>query len=390
MGGLLEKALEHAIALFFEAVADPVRWPAALDALARAVDSEGALIFSTDPDLQVLAASSPLTGLMDDYMRDGWHGHNPRSLAVPFQTESRFIADHELLKGRNFDREPYYQEFLKPHGLMWGAGARLWLGEKQQPVILTLERTAAAGQFSPADLDALDRARVDLVRALTLSRTIGFRRLDAMLAAWETVNQAVALVNGAGRLIRATRTFSAAIGDGLLLRDGRLVTADPQETAALDAAILATADGVAGTGSTSLAVRRPTRRAPIVLDILPVTRDWEHILIGTRALILLRDPARVQLARPDLLRSAFSLSRREAELATLLTRGLDLGEAAEQLGVARPTVRSQLAALFSKTGTRRQAELVALLTRYATAAEARTRDAQDDGDTRADHATPID
>lgn len=93
--------------------------------------------------------------------------------------------------------------------------------------------------------------------------------------------------------------------------------------------------------------------------------------------------------RPDLLRSAFSLSRREAELAALLTRGLDLGEAAEQLGVTRPTVRSQLAALFSKTGTRRQAELVALLTRYASAAERHAMDLRSDLADRIDRSTPI-
>lgn len=275
MGGLQEKALAHAIALFFEAVAEPSRWPAALDALARAMDAEGALIFSTDADLQVLAASSPLAGMMDDYVRDGWHGHNPRSLAAPFHTESRFLADHLVLAGRDLDREPYYQDFLKPHGLMWGAGARLWLSESQHPVVLTLERTETAGRFSPADLEALDRVRVDLVRALGLTRALGFRRLDAMLAAWETVNQAVALLDSTGRLIRATRTFSAAIGDGLLLRNGRLVAGDPLETAALDAAILATAGRHpnAATTSTSLAVRHPARRSPVVLDILPVPDD---------------------------------------------------------------------------------------------------------------------
>lgn len=391
MGGLQEKALAHAIALFFEAVADPSRWPMALDMLARAMDAEGALIFSTDRDVQVLGTSVGLTPLMDDYVREGWNGHNPRSLAAPFRTSDRFVADHVVLAGHNLDREPYYQEFLRPRGLMWGTAARLWFGDDNEPVILTLERSATAGRFLPPDLEALDRVRADLVRALTLTRALGLRRLDTMLSAWETVNQAVALVDSTGRLIRATRTFSAAIGSGLSLRNRRLVADDPQETAALDAAILGTVGRRPDdTGrSTSLAVRRPPPRAPLVLDILPVPATLEGTLSGTRALVLLKDPSRIVPARPDLLRSAFALSRREAELATLLTSGLDLGEAAEHLGVARPTVRSQLAALFSKTGTRRQAELVALLTRFAGAAEQQAADARNDIAERADRLPPI-
>lgn len=392
MADLRKKALEHAVGLFFDAVADPAKWPAAFDMLARAMDAEGGLVFSTDKDLPLLGGSSPLSGMMDAYVRENWHPLNPRVVPAPFRVFDGFIADHDLLAGRDLSRDPYYQEFLKPHGLMWGTGTRLWLTEDQQPVLLTLERSAAAGQFSPTDLADLGQVRADLVRALSLTRTLGFRRLDAMLVAWETIDRAVALLDGAGRLIRATRTFSAAIGDGLMLRENRLEAIDDQDTSALAAALHAAARRTSPAGgrrSLSLAIRRPSRRPPLVLDILPVPENWETTLIGARVLVHMRDLARAVQAQADLLRSAFSFSPREAELATLLTRGLDLSEAAEELGVTRPTVRSQLAALFSKTGTHRQVELVALLNRYADVVEQEARDSLARSEENADRAEPI-
>lgn len=79
------------------------------------------------------------------------------------------------------------------------------------------------------------------------------------------------------------------------------------------------------------------------------------------ATIILRDPARrLKLAAPDL-EQLFDLSPAEARLAQLLADGLSMEEAALQLGVSRNTVRSQLQAVFAKTGTNRQGDLVRLL-----------------------------
>ena len=48
----------------------------------------------------------------------------------------------------------------------------------------------------------------------------------------------------------------------------------------------------------------------------------------------------------------------EARLAVHLAAGEGLDEAADALGVALETVRSQLKAIFGKTDTRRQGELL--------------------------------
>jgi DNA-binding CsgD family transcriptional regulator len=64
---------------------------------------------------------------------------------------------------------------------------------------------------------------------------------------------------------------------------------------------------------------------------------------------------------PLRLQQMFGLTSAEAQLATSLACGQTPLEIARHRRLSRTTVRSQLAALFSKTETKRQSELVALL-----------------------------
>jgi DNA-binding CsgD family transcriptional regulator len=61
------------------------------------------------------------------------------------------------------------------------------------------------------------------------------------------------------------------------------------------------------------------------------------------------------------LRAAFGLSKAEARLALHLSAGASLASMAKAFDVKLSTIRSQLQQVFEKTGTTRQAELVALL-----------------------------
>ena len=65
------------------------------------------------------------------------------------------------------------------------------------------------------------------------------------------------------------------------------------------------------------------------------------------------------------LKAAFDLSTAEARLAQHLARGDSVEEVAQTLSIKMSTARTQLAAIFVKTATRRQAKLVAILSRLA-------------------------
>ena len=79
------------------------------------------------------------------------------------------------------------------------------------------------------------------------------------------------------------------------------------------------------------------------------------------AAIFISDPERTENPTIDSLRRAFNLTHREAEMTIAIASGHGLKAAANRMGVALTTARSQLQQAFSKTGTKHQAELAALV-----------------------------
>ena len=63
----------------------------------------------------------------------------------------------------------------------------------------------------------------------------------------------------------------------------------------------------------------------------------------------------------QLLQSLYGLTRAEIRFTKMLLRGLSIDEAIERLRVSRNTAKTHLSAIFQKTGTRRQSELIRLL-----------------------------
>lgn len=101
--------------------------------------------------------------------------------------------------------------------------------------------------------------------------------------------------------------------------------------------------------------------SPLVALALPF-RDTERHHNG-RALVLLRSNKGESEFLINSLRRLFRLSPAEASIAVSLGAGIDLTELARQRGVKLNTLRSQVASIMAKTGTRRQAQLVALVAR---------------------------
>lgn len=81
----------------------------------------------------------------------------------------------------------------------------------------------------------------------------------------------------------------------------------------------------------------------------------------------IRDASRKAEVSSGMLVELFGLTRAEARLAATLVQGHSLDEAAAAAGVSRYTARAQLGAIFAKTGTHRQPQLVSLLLNTVTA-----------------------
>ena len=126
--------------------------------------------------------------------------------------------------------------------------------------------------------------------------------------------------------------------------------------ASLRAAIVDTC--VNGVGHAIVMENGPSR--PIVVVTMPFAGNRPA---DNRALVLLRSGVGPSDVLLNSLRELFKLSSSEAEIAVALGGGANINEVARERGVKRNTLRSQLASIMERTGTHRQAELVALIAR---------------------------
>ncbi|RWM07751.1 helix-turn-helix transcriptional regulator [Mesorhizobium sp.] len=98
----------------------------------------------------------------------------------------------------------------------------------------------------------------------------------------------------------------------------------------------------------------------------PVILNEEGIVTPDRSIILaLLDRQPRSGPNPQTLQKMFGLTGAETHLALRLAKGDAPLEIAEHCQLSRTTIRTQLASLFAKTDTKRQAELVALLGRIS-------------------------
>ena len=110
-----------------------------------------------------------------------------------------------------------------------------------------------------------------------------------------------------------------------------------------------------------IVVPRDVRR-PLIVRAMPAGE--EHDPSASTVIILIDLEAYPQ---PTIvaLQQMFGLSEAEADLALRMAAGATPAAVATEKGVKLSTVKSQLASLFAKTQTSRQAELIALLARVA-------------------------
>jgi len=95
-----------------------------------------------------------------------------------------------------------------------------------------------------------------------------------------------------------------------------------------------------------------------------ILREQHGASDGPSIVVLIDRDARPQ-PNPKTLQRMFSLTSAETQLALCIARGDAPLDIARNRQLSRTTIRSQLASLFAKTETKRQAELVSLLDRMA-------------------------
>ena len=204
-----------------------------------------------------------------------------------------------------------------------------------------------------------------LDRALSLQMRLGAAELrSGMLSgALDCLTLGVVFVSRSGRPLWINRRAQEIVDQkALCLSPSGLAAQSAPETRSLRELI----DDTVSKGSQGLlAISRRMDQRPLVLIAVPLSpvglaSDRNDTVNGV---LFISDPDQIDEPKMDSVRRAFGLTYREAQMAIAISHGQGLQAAAESLGVAVTTARSQLQAVFAKTETKHQAEVAALINR---------------------------
>lgn len=196
-------------------------------------------------------------------------------------------------------------------------------------------------------------------------------------AVLERLNVGVIVVDADGRpvFVNSHAARILACEDGLATDNTGVKAGSSAETRVLRAAILASVTSLAPDAlpqaptvqsttalPTRLYLERPSGLAPLVVTIVRLDgmADTDSRELRCAALFVV-DPAAPVRIDTHGLGATYGLTPREASVTAMLSRGADITQAAETLGICVSSARQYLKRALDKTGTRRQANLVRLV-----------------------------
>jgi DNA-binding CsgD family transcriptional regulator/PAS domain-containing protein len=368
----LDDALLSLIENIYDAAIDETLWPATLERLAAIADSQAATFWILDsstgePRLPTFTYINLDPRLIKEYL-DFMAPHDPTVRYIVTHPDQKVIHDASFITEREKDRHPYYDW----HHRYTDMRHRLVGMIHPAPVIhsgVALHRTRAKGDFDPPLLERFAMLFRHIERALQIGFRLGTlgSLQQISLAMLDRNPLAIILLDDKGRVILANRAARdlGKDADGVRLTGEALTllrqTDDMKLQRLIGEALRTTTDSGARPGG-AMSALRPSGKRPFSILVSPLPHNsFIMTTLHPAACVVIADPEKRDLVPADRLRAVYGLTQSEARLAMPLAAGEGLPSAAASLGISYATARTQLAAIFRKTETRRQGELVKLL-----------------------------
>jgi DNA-binding CsgD family transcriptional regulator len=333
---------------------------AALQDIANAVDAEGATFTYSHRTTQLGAITSQsLVEHVAPYISAD-RPHDPRPDRVNPSPGEGFRLDQDDFSIAEIEADPFYQDFLRPRGFGWHACAVLSGSPEAEAVHLTLRRTTRQGAFAVEDLAVLS-AQLPLIRA-TARITQMMGGLDSLgLDPIDEARRSLFGFDASGGVfvVRQGSQTSRVLG----VRGQRFVACGADQ----QARVKATFDRAMTQSRQASSILTDDDGGWWLFSVVPASMmvpSWMTPLLSWAVLAPYARSDEVHLARVQQIASYFGLSSAEARVAGLIGDARTIADTARILRTSPGTVRNQLKSIFAKIGVSRQAELVAVLSRF--------------------------
>jgi DNA-binding CsgD family transcriptional regulator len=359
-----ESDLASLIATIYEAGMDFNLWPYALGRIASAfgVPSASMARQGRTPS-ECWGAAVGIDPTMSENYLKYYYGVDPlwqRASSTPAGTVQ---TDTMLIPRREWVRTEFFNDFLMPQSIDGLLNAIVLVEDGRQSVV-TLH---GEQQFDEGHVALYKLLAPHMQRAVQINIKLARAELNHM-ASVETLNhleEGILFVDFNAKIMFANKAAKKFFADrDLRQNQGRLQASSTAETATLHAVIAKCAERTQLQQSGFVSLRRQPGTSPLSLLIAPLPVETSCGLVASQpmAVIFVNDPDKNNKPAVVQLREKFGMTPAEAGFAIEILNGDGIQAAADRLSISRATARTHLSRIFDKTGTRRQAELVRLLT----------------------------
>lgn len=351
----------HLLGLIYDAALDAKKWVRCFEELCGAFSANYVSLI-VRPSLPVEEAGLIFSGSEDRRLLDT---NNPHLALSPFTglPLDKLVTIGDMLSEAEWRSSVYYQAWCAPHGV-FHVMAVDFAAADQAVYGFRLTRPEDAAPFSSDDRALCERLVPHLKRALNLYQsTHQDRRITSLYSqAMVQLMVGVIVLDETGLVLECNPIARAILntGDGLKIIGNQVTASYATDNRKLQRMVTEALRAPSKVGLIeAMAVSRPSGQASwgVVVRLL-ATDEWTEGKHRPTVAIFVRDPEGASHPPVKLAQQLFELTPAETALAIQLTNGLSLEEAAEALNIRRNTARAHLRSIFSKTGVRRQTELV--------------------------------
>ena len=358
------------IELIYDTAQFPDAWGMVFDALNRCFGFDAWLLLrfhkgasAGAPEL-LAHGGERISAMAPDRYAEHYSRLDERAAATIKAETGQIVNCQRHFDNRYVARSEFYQDFLIPEGLRYAMASCVHRSPEQDYVV-SVQRGIERGWFSQSEEALLRCVTPHLGKALQLAERINETQLRSDIA-YEAMNRtdiAVISIDEHFRFHHANR-----FGESLLrmpgfldFRWGHIAFSDQIVQQGFYSLVLRCA--VSGESGFMLLPPGLDGKRRFSLTVFKASR---HSVLKTAApvseIICLFSPLDVRrVITVRQLMAFFRLSPAEARLARALATGESLEDYVAAEGVKLTTVKTQLRSIFTKTGTRRQATLVSLL-----------------------------
>jgi DNA-binding CsgD family transcriptional regulator len=354
--------LSHILGALYDAALDEAGWVKCLEAIRvtfsgnyaslivrkETADDVGLIVSAGDNQTSLdpgnpFIAMSPFTGLKPDTL----------------------VTIRDVTSEQEWRASAYYLDYCKHQGVFHVMAADI---ATRDGGLYGFRVTRAEGQpdFSRAELEFCGLLLPHIKRALNLHLSINQDRKVSTLYSHAMTQMLVGVVilDQNGLVIECNPAATAIFGlkDGLTVDAGQLQSSYSDDNRKLQKLLreALNATHMEQLGVTqAMTVTRPSGKLSWGLILQRISSDqWTEGKQRPSLAVFVRDTEGRVDPSVRLAQQLFQLTPAETALAIQLANGLSLEEATEALGIKRNTGRAHLRSIFSKTGVRRQTELV--------------------------------